>query len=270
METDILRRISEESQYYSKRQKAIAKYIMENSEIAPFMTAQMLAEAAGVSESSVVRFARQLGCGGYSELRRAMQQLIRDRLANAEEEAAEGEGQALGRTVAAARLSLQAVLTVQNQRALEQAAGLLGAAEEIVVQAGLGMAGLELYFASALHALGYRACAAPAGLSREIFDLKENTVLVIIGGSYFSGLVGPARYAKAQGAGVLLLADDGAVPMRKYADVLLQGKGIVAASALIEGLLSALEISSGANLGRNLAALDALHREYNTYELTEN
>lgn len=270
METDLLRQISEESQDYSKRQKAIARYIIENSETAPFMTAQMLAEAAGVSESSVVRFARQLGCGGYSELRRAMQQLIRDKLANAEEEADEGEGQALGRTVAAARLSLQAVLTAQNQRALEQAAGLLGPAEKILVQAGLGLEGMDIYFASALRALGYGACAAPAGLSREIFDLKENTVLVIIGGSYFSGLAGPAKYAKAQGANVLLLADDGAVPMRKYADVLLQGKGIVAVSALIEALLSALESSSGANLSRNLAELDTLHREYHTYELTEN
>ena len=77
MEKDILQRIAEECGDYSKRQKAIAKYICENSEIVAFMTAQMLAEAAGVSESSVVRFARQLGFDGYIELRRALQQLIK-------------------------------------------------------------------------------------------------------------------------------------------------------------------------------------------------
>ena len=58
--------------------------------------------------------------------------------------------------------------------------------------------------------------------------------------------------------------------MGNYANVMLPGKGIIAVAALIEALLSALENSCGRSLDMNLAELDALHREYDTYESGEN
>lgn len=269
MEKDILQRIAEECGDYSKRQKAIAKYICENSEIVAFMTAQMLAEAAGVSESSVVRFARQLGFDGYIELRRALQQLIKERIAT-REEAAEMDSRELGQLVAIGVQSLQSAVTPQNERALEQAFLLLSGAERIVVQAGLGMEGLDSSFASNLRVLGFRACAVPEGISREILALDDRSVLVSIGGHYYSGLMGPLRYARARNAGVLVLTEDETAPMRQYADAMLVGKGLAAVAVLITALLAALEKNGGSRLEANLAELDALHGEYHTYEFTEN
>lgn len=269
MEKDILQRIAEECGDYSKRQKAIAKYICENSEIVAFMTAQMLAEAAGVSESSVVRFARQLGFDGYIELRRSLQQLIKERIAT-REEAAEMDSRELGQLVAIGVESLQSAVTPQNERALEQAFLLLNGAERIVVQAGLGMEGLDSSFASNLRVLGFRACAVPEGISKEILALDDRSVLVSIGGHYYSGLLGPLRYARARNAGVLVLTEDETAPMRQYADAMLVGKGLAAVAVLITALLSALEKNGGSRLEANLAELDALHGEYHTYEFTEN
>lgn len=269
MEKDILQRIAEECGGYSKRQKAIAKYICENSEIVAFMTAQMLSEAAGVSESSVVRFARQLGFDGYIELRRALQQLIKDRIAT-REEAAEMDSRELGQLVAAGMQCLQSAATPQNERALEQAFLLLSGAERIVVQTGLGMEGLESNFACSLRALGFRALTAPEGISREILELDDRSVLVSIGGHYYSRLLGPLRYARARNAGVLVLAEDETAPMRQYADAMLVGKGLAAVAVLITALLSVLEKNGGSRLEANLAELDALHGEYHTYEFTEN
>lgn len=269
MEKDILQRIAEECGDYSKRQKAIAKYICENSEIVAFMTAQMLAEAAGVSESSVVRFARQLGFDGYIELRRALQQMIKERIAT-REEAAEMDSRELGQLVSVGVQSLQSAATPQNERALEQAFLLLSGAERIVVQAGLGMEGLDSSFASNLRVLGFRACAVPEGISREILALDDRSVLVSIGGHYYSGLMGPLRYARARNAGVLVLTEDETAPMRQYADAMLVGKGLAAVAVLITALLAALEKNGGSRLEANLAELDALHGEYHTYEFTEN
>lgn len=268
MEGDILQRLAEDSSGYSKRQKAIAKYIIENSEAVPFMTAQMLSRAAQVSESSIVRFARQLGYSGYSQLRRALQQLLKEKLSSVNEAAAEPDE--LMQTVEAGKLSLKSIMTVQNQRALEAAVELLARAKKIVVQSGLGMEGVDGYFASNLRALGLNACSAPGGISREIFELDESSALLIISGSYFSQLSGPARYAREKGASVLVLADDEAAPMGRYAQVMLPGKGIIAVAALMEALLAALANSCSRSLDQNLAELDALHREYDTYEPGEN
>ena len=269
MEKDVLQRIAEECGDYSKRQRDIAKYICENSEIVAFMTAQMLSEAAGVSESSVVRFARQLGFDGYIELRRALQQLIKERIAT-REEAAEMESRELGQLVAAGMQSLQAIATPQNERVLEQAFLLLSGAERIVVQAGLGMQGLDSNFAGSLLALGFRACAVPEGISREILALDDKAVLVSISGHYYSGLLGPLRYARARNAAVLVLTEDETAPLRQYADAMLVGKGLAAVAVLITALLSVLEKNGGSRLEANLAELDALHGEYHTYEFTEN
>lgn len=268
MEGDILQRLAEDSSGYSKRQKAIAKYIIENSEAVPFMTAQMLSRAAQVSESSIVRFSRQLGYSGYSQLRRALQQLLKEKLSSVNEAAAEPDE--LMQTVEAGKLSLKSIMTVQNQRALEAAVELLARAKKIIVQSGLGMEGVDGYFASNLRALGLNACSAPCGISREIFELDESSALLIISGSYFSQLSGPARYAREKGASVLVLADDEAAPMGRYAQVMLPGKGIIAVAALIEALLTALANSCGRSMAQNLAELDALHREYDIYEPGEN
>ena len=69
---------------------------------------------------------------------------------------------------------------------------------------------------------------------------------------------------------MLVLADDEAAPMGRYAQVMLPGKGIIAVAALIEALLTALANSCGRSMAQNLAELDALHREYDIYEPGEN
>ena len=51
----------------SKGHKKIADYIKENYEKASFMTAASLGKAVGVSESTVVRFAANIGFEGYPE-----------------------------------------------------------------------------------------------------------------------------------------------------------------------------------------------------------
>ena len=64
----------------SKGQKRIAEYIEERYDKAAFMTASKLGETVGVSESTVVRFAVEIGYDGYPKLQKAMQELIKDKL----------------------------------------------------------------------------------------------------------------------------------------------------------------------------------------------
>ena len=64
----------------SKGQSRIANYIEEHYDKAAFMTASKLGETVGVSESTVVRFAVEIGYDGYPKLQKAMQELIKDKL----------------------------------------------------------------------------------------------------------------------------------------------------------------------------------------------
>ena len=76
----LLARIDINMDTFSKGQKRIAKYIEEHYDKAAYMTALKLGETVGVSESTVVRFASELGYDGYPELQKAMQEMIKEKL----------------------------------------------------------------------------------------------------------------------------------------------------------------------------------------------
>ena len=68
MSYDILSILEEKKPTFSKGQKRIAEYITEAYDKAAFMTANRLGKTVGVSESTVVRFAVDLGFDGYPSM----------------------------------------------------------------------------------------------------------------------------------------------------------------------------------------------------------
>lgn len=80
MTKDLLNKIEEGYGGFSKGQKHIADYIKKQYDKAAFMTAAKLGKAVNVSESTVVRFATELGFDGYPSLQKALQELIKTKL----------------------------------------------------------------------------------------------------------------------------------------------------------------------------------------------
>ena len=80
MSKSVLQTIRAGMDSFSKGQKRIAAFILDNYDRAAFMTAAKLGETTSVSESTVVRFAAQLGYDGYPDMQKALQELIRGRL----------------------------------------------------------------------------------------------------------------------------------------------------------------------------------------------
>lgn len=80
MNRDILAVIQENMDSFSKGQKRIANYILESYDKAAFMTASKLGKRVSVSESTVVRFAAELGYDGYPSMQKSLQKMIRNRL----------------------------------------------------------------------------------------------------------------------------------------------------------------------------------------------
>ena len=77
---DLMRTIQIKFSRLSKGQKLIAEYILNHYDKAAFMTAAKLGTSVGVSESTVVRFANELGFSGYPKLQKALQELIKNKL----------------------------------------------------------------------------------------------------------------------------------------------------------------------------------------------
>ena len=77
---EVLKKIEENYDGFSKRQKMLADYILKNYDKAAFLTAAKLGKVVGVSESTVVRFATELGYKGYPGFQKALEELVRTKL----------------------------------------------------------------------------------------------------------------------------------------------------------------------------------------------
>ncbi|NSW90441.1 MAG: MurR/RpiR family transcriptional regulator [Firmicutes bacterium] len=77
---DLLKEIHNKYTEFSKGQKMIANYIINNYDKAAFMTASKLGQVVGVSESTVVRFATKIGFDGYPQLQKMLQELVKSKL----------------------------------------------------------------------------------------------------------------------------------------------------------------------------------------------
>jgi DNA-binding MurR/RpiR family transcriptional regulator len=81
---ELFLKINSLGEFTSKKYKALSRYLLSFPDKAPFLTLSELAKETAVSESTIVRFARELGYKGYPELKEEFQNIILKRLAPSE------------------------------------------------------------------------------------------------------------------------------------------------------------------------------------------
>ena len=73
---DLKTRITENMNSLTKSQRTVADYILRHLDNIPFYTLEKLSKETNVSTTTIIRFARSVGCESYSE----MQELLQDEL----------------------------------------------------------------------------------------------------------------------------------------------------------------------------------------------
>lgn len=74
MANHLLLRIEEHLQEFSGTERKVASYILNHPELIPNMTTKELAKKSGVSEASVIRFAKAVGLGSFKTLKISLAQ----------------------------------------------------------------------------------------------------------------------------------------------------------------------------------------------------
>ena len=200
MDKDILALISRDNSGFSKGQRLIAKYILENYDKAAFMTAGKLGKTVGVSESTVVRFAAELGYDGYPGMRKALQEMIRSRLTSVQRiEAAKDLID--DRNILKAVLSddidkLQATLEEIDQESFDRAIDMIMSAKNIYIFASRTSQSLSSFLEFYLNML-----RDGVHLVRDNSAAEAYEQLIRIGeGDLFIGFTFPQGHALRQGA----------------------------------------------------------------------
>ena len=283
MNNDVLAAIKTLSPTFSKGQRRIAAFINENYEKAAFMTAGRLGLAAGVSESTVVRFASDLGYDGYPEMRRAMQELVKNRLTTVQRiEVAKDmiSGADVPETVLNSDIvKIRHTLEELDRDQFEQAARAFSEAKTVYIVGVRSSAVLSSFMGFYLNQLfpDVRVISQSAfsEIYEQILHISEGDVLVAISFPRYSRrTIMAMRYARDKGARIVGITDSESSLVAQLADIKLYARSdmvsfldsLVAPLSLINALIVAAAEQSNKDLGETFARLENIWTEFDVYE----
>lgn len=282
MSSDLTEIISKSLGGMSKGQKKIASYILEQPEQAAYMTASKLGATVGVSESTVVRFAIELGFAGYPELHRAMQESLQKRLTSVQRV-----------RVANDRIPDESLLESVLERDAEQICSTLEtidrdafalAVEAILSARKIYVIGLRSSFALAEFLDYYLSLVFPnvhlvrnAGggeIFEQLMKVEEGDVVVAISFPRYSArIVNAVDFATSSGAKVIAITDGPSSPIANKAFATLSAKStmvsfadsLVSALSVINALIAAIGKKKENEISATLARFESAWDEYHVY-----
>lgn len=283
MPADLLTAIEQASPAFSKGQYRIAQYISTHYDKAAFMTASKLGSTVGVSESTVVRFASELGYSGYPELQRALQELIRNRLTTVQrmELSSEqlAEGGVLQKVLTSDIDRIRRTLEMTSEEDFLRAVELISSARRVYIVGVRSSRTLAFFLHFYLHLITENAMLVGGESVSELYEqllwVGEGDVVIGISFPRYSARTARAlKYAKDSGAKVIALTDSMASPLAPHADSVLIAKSdmtsfvdsLVAPLSLINALLAAVGMKRGQEVSATLSKLEYIWDAYNVYE----
>ena len=263
--------LQEKEPTFSKGQKRIARYITDSYDKAAFMTANRLGKTVGVSESTVVRFAVDLGFDGYPSMQKAMREMVLNRLTSVQRI-----------EVANNRFGDQDVVSMVLHSDMEK----LRQTSETISREEFNAAVDAILKAKRVYILGVRSVAPLANFLGHYLNYMFNNVHVISGfsaGEMFEKIVGVnaddviiafsfprysasttkgARYCRSTGATVIGITDSKESPLGQCCDHVLLAKSDMV--SLVDSLVAPLSLVNALIVA--IANLERIWDEYDVYE----
>ena len=285
MTKDILTAIQSGMPTFSKGQKRIANYILNSYDKAAFMTAGKLGKLTEVSESTVVRFAAELGYDGYPAMQRALQEMIRNKLTAVQRIEVTndrlGKQDVLPMVMHADAENIRLTLEGIDREDFDKSVDALLKARRIYilgVRSAYALASfLGLYFNMMFDNVTVAQSNSSSELFEQILRIGEGDVLVGISfPRYSKRTVRAMRYAKDRGATAVAITDSPASPLAGISDYRLMarsdmisfGDSLVAPLSLVNALIVAVSRKKGAELSGTFNKLEQIWDEYEVYEKT--
>jgi DNA-binding MurR/RpiR family transcriptional regulator len=286
MAKSILHTIESNQSGFSKGQKRIAAYILQNYDKAAFMTASKLGTLVGVSESTVVRFATELGYDGYPSMQRALQEMIRSRLTSTQRiQAADDRlsGQDLLSAVMHSDMDkLRMVVDEADRREFNRVVDLIMQARHIYILGVRSSYFVAGYLNFYMHLLFDNATLVQSNAAGEIFEqlfrIGPGDVMIAISFPRYSQVtVNTVKFAKDRGATIVAITDSEVSPLRQAASAALLAPSemisfvdsMVAPLSMINALLVALGYRLGKDISATFAELESIWNEYGIFGKTD-
>ena len=283
---ELLARLDEKYPKLSKGQKRLTDYIRENYDKAAFLTAAKLGEVVGVSESTVVRYASQLGYKGYPEFQKALGELVRTKLNSIQRmEVTYGritQSEILASVLQSDIEKIKMTLESMDNHAFDMAVDTILNAKKVYVIGIRSCAPLASFLTFYLNLICDTVIGVDTNSSSEIFEqlIRINEEDVIIGISfprYSMRTLKALEFASNRKAKVITLTDSVRSPMNLYSSCNLIARSdmasivdsLVAPLSVINALVVALCMKRQKEVISTLETLEDIWDEYQVYSRDE-
>ena len=282
MAKSILHTIENNMSSFSKGQKRIAGYILENYDKAAFMTASKLGKLVGISESTVVRFASELGYDGYPSMQRALQEMIRSRLTSTQRIQAAGDlldrEDLLGAVLQSDIDKLREIVGEADRAEFDNVVERIMGARHIYILGVRSSSFVAGYLNFYMHLLCENVTLVQSNAAGEIFEQlfrigPEDVMIAISVPRYSKVTMNTVKFAQDRGASIIAVTDNELSPVYQMSDAALLAPcemisfvdSMVAPLSLINALLVALAHRMGTDVSTTFAELEDIWNEYGVF-----
>ncbi|AGF56604.1 MULTISPECIES: MurR/RpiR family transcriptional regulator [Clostridium] len=278
---DLMRLIQGKFIRLSKGQKLIAEYILKNYDKAAFMTAAKLGISVGVSESTVVRFAIELGFSGYPKLQKALQELIKNKLTTVQRLELRNDyytdGDALKGVLKADMENIRATLEKINENTFEDVVKNIFEAKRIYIIGLRSSTALAEFLGFYLNIILQNVKIVSYGISdvfEQMINVGDGDLVIGIGfPRYAAKTIDALEFAQDRGAKVVALTDSLLSPLASKADHTLIAQSnmasfvdsLVAPMSVINALIIAVGMREKENISDIFGNLEQIWQTYNVY-----
>ncbi len=283
MKNDLLKQISEKMPTFSKRQKAVASYILKHYDRVAYLTAAKLAAATDVSESTVVRFAIELGYKGYPELQSAARAMVYTHLTSYQRlelsDSIVGDGDVVAKVLESDAEKITRTMDKIDRAAFSQAVDQLMNARTIYILGLRSSATLASFFSYQIRIIRGNVrlvqSTADVEMIEKMLGIGEGDVAIAFSFPRYAKRMIPAvKYAHDCGANVISVTDKEVSPIAEFADQLLLAESdmasfmdsLVAPLAIINALITELSRRMKPDLTERLRALEEIWEHYDVYD----
>ena len=287
MVSNLLVRIDMSRKDFSKGQRKIAAYIEEHYDSAAFMTAAKLGEVVGVSESTVVRFATQVGYDGYPLLQKAMQEMIRDKLNSIQRIEVTtgriGDGDVVEAVLNQDIDKIKRTIEEVSREDFSAAVEAIINAKHIYIFGVKSASYIANFFGYYLDLIFGNVTmlnsTSKTTTYEKLFRISERDVMIGISFPRYSNMaVDAMSFAHERGAEVIAITDSMVSPLVTNADSVLLARSdiasvvdtLVAPLSLINALLVAIVIKRKDSITETFSQLEQVWKEQNIYAVGEN
>lgn len=278
---DLMRMIQMKFPRLSKGQKLIAEYILKHYDKAAFMTAAKLGVSVGVSESTVVRFANELGFSGYPKLQKALQELIKTKLTTVQRIELSNdlisEETALKGVLKSDMENIRATLEKINHKAFEDVVNSIFTAKNIYIIGLRSSTALAEFLGFYLNLIHDNVKIVSYGISdifEQMINIDENDLVIGIGfPRYAARTIEALSFARSRGAKVAAITDSLLSPLAARADYTLIAQSnmasfvdsLVAPLSVINALIIAVGLREKEKISSTFTQLEEIWEEYQVY-----